>query len=195
MKRKILFFNNDEGSAMLISLVIMLLLTMLGLSMMETNARNTEISGNTREYKENLYLSESSNMDVLQLLQNEVDNVAPLNNLLPSGASCKTWIIMTGAANFDRTNINNWTLPPAGVVEQPGLNSRRMRDATIDPSFPFPQTELFASVVFQGYARGSSEDVGQPDHLYEYAVFGLSRKTVGGQVINTVLETGYRERF
>jgi type II secretory pathway pseudopilin PulG len=162
--------NNQQGAALIIVLIVMAVLTLVGLSAINTATVENKIVGNERIYQENFYLAESSVNEAAQKIENETDS----DNLLPS---LSAWIWMHDSGNpVDFTDPGNWvhSASSSDNAEQAAVN-----------------TQALYSTVYKGVAEGSSLDIGAPSRLYKYAVFGHGKSNNG----SVIIEIGYRKRF
>jgi len=60
MFRKALFIKNEEGSAIVIAVMILMVVTIIGVSSTNTTTVELQIVRNDGIYKENLYLAEAA---------------------------------------------------------------------------------------------------------------------------------------
>jgi hypothetical protein len=60
--------NNEEGSVLVVALIMLVLLTILGLSITTTSEVEMQIAGNERIYKDNLYRAEAAALTGVQAL-------------------------------------------------------------------------------------------------------------------------------
>jgi Tfp pilus assembly protein PilX len=61
--------TNEDGSVMVVSLMMLVLLTIIGVSAITTSNVELQISGNERVHRENLYNAEGSGMHAAQVMQ------------------------------------------------------------------------------------------------------------------------------
>lgn len=66
--RETTVLKTEEGSVLVISLVMLVLLTLIGISATTTSEIETQIAGNEKAHKENLYLAEAGAIDCGQLM-------------------------------------------------------------------------------------------------------------------------------
>jgi len=62
--------NNQNGSVMVIALMLMALLTLLGVSAINSATIEIQIAGNERSYKQNFYKAEAAAIEAIQIIQN-----------------------------------------------------------------------------------------------------------------------------
>jgi len=83
MKEKCLL-KNDDGSVLVLALIMLVLLTLLGIAASRTSSIDIQISGNDIIYKQNLYMAEAGAMEAAQKLENnDLKTNPPL--CLPAG--------------------------------------------------------------------------------------------------------------
>ena len=71
IKRKMRPLGNEDGSVLVVALLMMVFLSLLGLSSTTTSSIELQIAGNDRSYKQNLYRAEAAAMEAVQRLENE----------------------------------------------------------------------------------------------------------------------------
>jgi len=76
--------KNDDGSVLVLALIMLLLLTLLGIAASRTASIDIQISGNDIIYKQNLYRAEAAAMEAAQFLQDTDLNTSP-PGWLPAG--------------------------------------------------------------------------------------------------------------
>lgn len=163
--------KNEEGSILVIALLMLAFLSILGVSSTTTSTIEVQIAGNDRNFKQNFYKAEAAAMEAALTLENETDTA--LTNRTP--------IYLTlFDPNEDMTQSSNWDYDDAD-----GDDTAETADTNIDPD----GTTYFA-VVDVGIAEGSSLTLGSTN-LHEYAVYGLYKSADG----ESLVELGYRKRF
>jgi hypothetical protein len=159
--------NNEDGSVLIMALMMLVLLTLIGLSATTTSQIETRISGNERVYMENLYAAEGGAMEGAQDMQGipNPKNTPPVY-LHPLGA-----------------------VSDADILSQAFWESAAPVNSQVSA---IADTRLLASS--EGYARGkrgSSLDMGKAK-VHSYLVFGRCERDNSGPVI---VEIGYRKAF
>ena len=72
------WLNNEEGSVLILALIMLVLLTLIGISATTTSMIETRIAGNERVYKRNLYSAEAAAMQCAQNMeQTDLQNPRP----------------------------------------------------------------------------------------------------------------------
>ena len=94
MKKIFARADNEEGSIMVIALLIMAVLTILGISAIDTSNIELQIAGNERVYKDNFYKAEAAVIAAAQILEN-----MPPGELCPPSAP--KWIIWNTGQTLD----------------------------------------------------------------------------------------------
>jgi len=64
-----LWLKKEEGSILIVALIMLVLLTLLGIAATTTTDIETQIAGNEKLYKMNLYSAESAAMQCAQVLE------------------------------------------------------------------------------------------------------------------------------
>lgn len=146
--------GNEEGTVLVVALVMLVLLTLIGISATETSRIDIQIAGNEMVYKENFYQAEAAVMQAIQDMEN--------SDLIGSPPS---WVAVAQGAidDDDIRTAANWT---GGFPN--GTNAG---------TAAYPNSQMVA--VFDGISGGLQVD--QP-RIREYRVFGRSASK-NGQVI------------
>ena len=166
MKEKSLL-RNEDGSIMVIALVLLVLLTFLGMSATTTSSIEVQIARNDRIYKQNFYLAEGAAMTALQTLE----DAAPAN-LMPTTTTF-SWLTTSAV---DMSN-------PATMITYDDQGPGNLGTLAIDPNARY-------GVVSHGIAPGASYLITSPTRLYEYSVYGLYSGNGQSHIV-----MGYRKRF
>ncbi len=159
--------ENEEGSAIVLALLILVVLTILGISSTNTATVEYKIVHNEKTYQRNFYQAESATMEAAERI--EVENNT--ENLIPA-LTTLNWV---NDETTDLTVTANW-------VDDGSVNDNS------DPSVVSADAKY--ATVGRGVARGSSLDV-SGSMVHVYSVYGLSRSSNG----NVLIEIGYRRRF
>jgi type IV pilus assembly protein PilX len=156
MKRHRIHIANQEGSMLVIAMLILVLLTLMGISASTNTEVELKIADNDRSHKINVFRAESGAMLAAQQMEN-ITNIADLINLTP------TWLQPT---NFlDSNNIQDQTTWTSASNSEIGMdaNNRYL-------------------VVYRGVASGSSLDM-SASTLHEYALYGRSDSRRGTAIV------------
>lgn len=165
--------TNQQGSALIIVLIVMAVLTIVGLSVINTATVENTIVRNERVYQENFYLAESSVNEAVQTIETETNN----DNLMPiySGWVWIHDVVDSSGDKVDFTHAGNWLYTDSSDdnAEKSAVSSQALY-----------------STIGKGVRRGSSLDIGAT-RLYEFAVFGHGKSKDG----SVIIEIGYLKRF
>ena len=78
--------NNEDGSVLIVALVMLVLLTLIGISATTTSEIETKIAGNDRVFKRNFYFAEAGGMQCVEDLEGVADpQTNPPSYLQPIG--------------------------------------------------------------------------------------------------------------
>lgn len=166
MKKEIIsILSNENGSAIIIAVLILAAVTILGISASNTSNVEILLANNEMLYKENLYNAEAAAMEGAQTLENE-----PTANLL---SFSPIWFHQN---TVDMSNISLWNYDGQGSDDTAQSGSL--------------QNTVF-SVAFRHVSAGSSLDLTNTTLLREFSVFGYSRPGTNANFI----EIGYKRRY
>jgi hypothetical protein len=144
--------KNEEGSVLIIALLMLVLLTVAGISASTTSEIEVRIAGNENTYKQNLFYAESAAMLGAQMLEDE--SAATLKYLLVD------WL-HASLPDQDLGSTTNWD--PGNSNSNQGL----------DPSNRY-------LAVDGGIADGSSLDIGgNTTLLRQFSIYGRSTRRNG----------------
>jgi len=169
--------RNEDGSVMVISIVILALLTIIGIAVTTTSSIELQIAGNDRIYKENFYLAEGAAMMLAQILENE--DIKDDNFPNPDPDEPGEDKDIPGPNDLNNNEIledRYWEGTEDKSCEAPGLS-----DTDHPPRFIAKK---------EGLAHGSSL-VMTDSRLYAYSIFARRKKN--NSVV--VIELGYKKRF
>ena len=136
--------RNEDGSIMVIALVLLVLLTFLGMSATTTSTIEVQIARNDRLYKQNFYLAEGAALLALQRL----DDAAPAN-MIP-GSTTFTWLKTSAVDMADPVIMLANDQPLTGI-----------------------DTNASYGVTSSGIASGASLSMTASTQLYDYTIYGL----------------------
>ena len=157
--------NNEEGSVLIVAIVILMLLTLLGIYATTTSEIELKIAGNDRLYKTNLYRAESAAMEGAQILE----------DTNPGTFTSLGWLYTIGSGlTLDDVRDNDhacWNFSQTSV------------DST---------TRYLA--VESGIAGGASLDMTRTQ-VHEYAVYGRRYNTNRQELGQALVAIGYRRAF
>jgi len=167
MYKKFLFIKNEEGSAIVVALMILMVVTIIGVSSSNTTTVELQIVRNDGIYKQNLYLAEAAAQEAIQ----RIWNLSRSDPILLENRS-PVWL-----NNINMGDIDNWD------------NDEADGDDTALISSTDPDASL--AVVDAGIAAGGSLDISAETNAHDFAVYGLGNRNNG----RVFIQIGYRERF
>lgn len=145
MGKQIDILRNEDGSVMLVALLLMAVLTIMGVAAINTSNIEILISSNDRSYKQNFYRSEAAAYEAAQIVEDADDA-----DLMPATTTYTNWLKGIGT---DMAIPSNW-------------NTGNSEVSDIDANTSY-------SVIMTGVAGGGSLDMTAPSQLFEYAIYGL----------------------
>ncbi len=175
-----LLTRNENGSTILIAMIILLLLTIIGISATNTTQIELKIAGNEKIYRQNMNLAEAAvNVGVQRIseLSGEADG-EQLQELVAATSSLD-WMNGSTVASTYFTVSSNWQYL---VAEKTADN-----DDTTDNSQVLPSNinnNCWYAVQYKGKQPGSSLKSGDVS-INLYSIYGLSQNN-GGEVLITV---------
>ena len=146
--------ENQHGSAILIAVVVLLMLTVLGISAIRNTGMELQIAGNSKIYQRNLYAAEGACLEPGRKIETATTNA--LKNAPPAWLNAATVGITNPATVWDNANSDVAALDATGQV-------------------------LYAA-VHNGIAQGASLSMGGTT-VHDFALHGLSLKNNGRALI------------
>ena len=170
MFKNFLFLKNEEGSAIVVALLILMVLTIIGISSSNTTMVELKIVRNDGIYKQNLYLAEAAAQEAVQRIWN-ISRTDPLllEKRSPEWLNDVAAIDMTNTANWDDDGEDN---------DDTALVSSLDADASL-------------AVEDVGIASGGSLDISSGTNAHDFTVYGLGTHNNG----RAFSQIGYRERY
>lgn len=165
MFKNFLFLKNEEGSAIVVALMILVVITIIGISSSNTTTVELQIVRNDGIYKQNLYLAEAAAQEAVQRIWN-------ISRTDPFVLEKRSPVWLNDDAAIDMTNIANW------VNDTTALVSSLDADASL-------------AVEDVGIASGGSLDISSGTSAHDFTVYGLGTQNNG----RAFIQIGYRERF
>ena len=142
----------QEGSIVIVALVLLLLVTLMGISITQITSVEMRVAANERDYKRVFYLAEAAVMEAMQRLE----NAEPVD--LKTSTTTLPWL------HDDDTNLENRD------------NMKNTDSVSAQP--PFDQDTYFA-VTARGITGGSSLSMTTSSRLYSFDAYGYSEKQRG----------------
>ena len=142
-----LLSKNEEGTVMVVSMLILVLLTIAGVAAVTSSTVELQIAGNEKTYKENFFRAEGAIMENAQIIEDA------------SGADLRDpddhdWLHgLNALSNEDVKDPNTWS------------------SGNYTESVLYPNT--FYMSVYRGITRGGSLDVTKT-RVHEFGLYGRS---------------------
>lgn len=159
-------FKNENGSAILVALLVLVALTVIGIASINTSSIELKISQNEKVYKQNFNIAESAAMHAVKLIGN-MDGQEDYNDLMPSTTSL-VWLSDPGSSSFFE-NSGSWDYDDTGGDD----NAEESADGTY----------MYAA-DFEGKQGGSSLKQGESS-INLYSIYGMSQNKGGMALIDT----------
>ncbi|BCS97149.1 hypothetical protein DSLASN_27810 [Desulfoluna limicola] len=166
---------NEEGSVLLLTLVLLVLLTIAGLGALSVTNTELTITGNDRCFKQNLTRAESAIMEAAQTMENSSDPEAELKPPTSGTDNTLTWVNSDPDSSVDFDPLTqDWSF---------GTNAIR--------SGFFTDNLSGYTALYKGIAPGASLDMGNTTTMRQYEVYGRAEQCNG--LLDVI--AGYRIRF
>jgi len=190
MKEIISKLNNEEGSAIVIALIILVLLTMIGITATDNTVIELQIVRNEAIYRQNFYKAEAAVIEAAERMEDQTNTAM----LMPSTTTWG-WLRNKTSVNADMTDITNWKdnadhpnwLDNDGLLGPDSESSNNM-DVVADL-----RNNTRYATISNGIAGGASLSMTGGSNLYSYSIYGLFDST-SGQGRSLIL-MGYNRRF
>ncbi|MFH1984686.1 MAG: pilus assembly PilX N-terminal domain-containing protein [Pseudomonadota bacterium] len=165
---------NEDGSVIILALIMLVLLTLVGTSSTNTSIMEVQMAGNERVYKQNFFMAEATAMQTFQWIE-DLGNPTSNTNIKDS-----TFKWVDGGANTTFNNVTaNW-VNLSTDTGKPGYDN------------------LYSLVVHTGVAAGGSLDVTASTSIHAYSVYGqyvANADTDTSDNERLIIESGYKKRF
>ncbi len=162
--------KNQEGSVILIAIMIMLLITLMGMTSLNSTTTDYTITRNDRCFKQNVYRAEAAAFEAGQLMEEDTDSDT---NLKPESTAF-SWL----GDGSDFNPIDDiWVYTGSSNSSYSAVYSS--------------ETNSGFTAVFEGVATGSSLDMSNETQLWQYQVYGRAEQCDGR--VDMVM--GYRKRY
>ncbi len=158
---------NENGFTIVISMMILVLLTIIGIAATNTTQIELTIGGNEKIYRQNFNLAEAGVMECAQTL-NQLDGIVNYDDLMP-GTTTLRWL----HNNEDNTNLAFDFTQPAGW-------DNNQNSANVNSIQSLAGSSYGAG--YKGKVPGSSLKSGEVS-INNYSVYGLSQNNRGEVLI------------
>ncbi len=185
--------NNEKGTALIIALMLLVLLTLLGMAATTTSTLEIMIAGNERDYKVNFYEAESAAIQAAVTMENEPNPNVQMRGWGPRwGANGENWLRhFQDATKPDMTDLDVWD----DITGDPDATQNDYSDWADDQDNVISDGNekiAYYAAKFIGVGLGDSLDVA-PDgsRKYSYVIYGYSKSGNG----RALIEVGYKRAF
>lgn len=180
-----LFINNEDGIALITALMLLVLLTLLGMSATTTSVLEIQIAGNDRDYKKNLYMAESAAVHAAVSLE----NADPLE--ITGTWSGNLWINTDSAQNWQQQD----TFYMNDVIDYWDACANDANHTPPDPNYPTPselpagafQSPPLYAAVYLGEDPFGTQDENALQKKHIWAIYGYSNENNA----RALVELGY----
>lgn len=159
--------GGEDGNVLIISLILLVLLTLIGISATSTSMIEMQIAGNNMIYKRNLYLAEGAAYDAIQRMEETDLETSP-----------PTWLAPETVTEDDILVTANWDGSFTG--------GKVASTSQIDPNGAARYVAVMGGIV----ATGESLDMTRVK-IHEYEVYGRADRNNGISIV----KMGYRKAF
>jgi hypothetical protein len=83
-KKEKIMISGESGNVLLITLIILVLLTIIGISATRTASIDMQVAGNNMVYKKNLFTAEGAALEAVQVMSNEAE-LETIGWIMPEG--------------------------------------------------------------------------------------------------------------
>jgi type IV pilus assembly protein PilX len=178
----------QSGTALITSLLLLLVLTVLGVVMMRTSVMQERMAGNTRDLNMALQGGESG-LRYAEAIIDSLSAPAPQTSpALPCAVVCASGVLPVAVydpAQFDWLNINNATLYGQGGVAASLHGASGSGKLNAEPGY---------TIEYAGFIPDDRElPPSSTDGRYVYQI--TSRSTGGSGMANTVVRSTFARRF
>ncbi len=161
--------KNENGSVIILAMIFLVLLTIIGMSAVDTSTIEVQISGNDVRYKTNFYRAEGAAMECAQIIESETNP----SFLHPQGTNSPSWIFPNAVYDLSDSDIMDARVT-AGELGVSNVHA--------DASY---------GVEALGIGFGDSLDITAPSQMNEYAIYGFYSGNDG----QSHVVVGYKKRF
>jgi Tfp pilus assembly protein PilX len=169
--------KNEEGTAIVIVLIILVALTLIGVIATNTAVVELQIVRSEALYEQNFYRAESAAIEASQWLE---DNLTL--------TTTPAWMINDGTVNSDMTNLINWR----DGADPPNWVANVQKSPNLDDAADLQNNTCYAAVS-HGIADGSSLSMTGGTNLYDHSIYGLFDST--NRRGRSLIGMGYKKRY
>ena len=200
MLRLISNLNNEKGSAIVIALIVLVMLTIIGTVSTSNTVFELQIVRNEAIYRRNFYRAESAIVEAAQRLEtsNAADSLpisTPYNWLNNAVVAPDMYVYVGGLAVADMDSWKQDTDPPVWIDPPnwtPDGNTKSAASNNMDDPADQRNNTRYTAIC-DGIAAGSSLSMTNGSNLYAYSVYGLFDSTADQG--RSLIKMGYYKVF
>ena len=191
MQRIISNLNNEEGSAIVMALIILVILTIIGIVSTNDTVFELQIVRNEALYRRNFYSAESAIVESAQRLEtSNAANSLPISTTFPWLNSAVGVPDMENMASWkDNSDPPIWVDPPNWTADG---NPKSAASNNMDNPADTRNNTRYAAIC-NGIAAGSSLSMTNGRNLYAYSIYGLFDSTTNQG--RSLIRMGYYKSF
>jgi hypothetical protein len=150
--------ENEDGSAIILAMILLLVVTVIGISAINTTNTEIKIFQNEKIYQKNFYKAEAAIMEAAQRLASEsnIDEIRP-------DSTMKAWL-------------------GSSAIVIPGKDDDPL---LMGFSNALLSNEAYLSANAKGIVSGASLDITSDSNIYGFEIYGYSRE-INGNVAITI---------
>ena len=169
--------GSEDGSVIILALVILMLLTMIGTSATNTSTLEIQVAGNERKYKQNFFQAEAAALQGAQRIENAtVHTEAPIKD----------------ENDADVTNIFNWTHEASAALRATRFDAIAQWE-DLEAEFDATYKNTHYLILYRGIAPWSSEVMTSPTQSRIWSIYGQRLNTATNE--RMIIATGYARRM
>ena len=172
--------NNEEGSAIVMALIVLAMLTIIGIVSTSDTVFELQIVRNEAIYRRNFYRAESAIVEAAQRLEE-----SNAGDSLPISTSY-TWL--NNALAPDLTAMVSWK----DDLDPPNWENRSEASNNMDDPADNRNNTRYAAIC-NGIAAGNSLSMTGGGNLYAYSIYGLFDSTANQG--RSLIRMGYYKSF
>ena len=155
--------REEDGSILIVTLIILVLLTLLGIFATRTSEVEIQIAGNDMRYKRNLYSADAAAMEC----------AGEIGTMTVIDTDADTWLLpmSTAYSRDDILGTDFWTTNSTG-------------------SFDFPNTDCLA--IFNGIAENTSLDMTK-SKIYVFDIYGRYYNSANPKEGKAIVKAGLKK--
>ena len=165
--------RNEDGAVLVVALMMLVLLTILGISISSTSEVELQIAGNEMRYKENLYGAEAAAIECAQFMEQTADSVG-----------------------IDPSISDDFIIPYAGEdgdeIYAAAVRNDDFWDEVVDTDNISPEPGALGNTRYIAYYAGVPHGENLEGTLREFAIYGRYFDPTRPDLGRSIVRIGYR---